>query len=102
MPPDEPLPPSLLFLKRLVTVLTLTMIVGVITILFLLVTRMPRPGLGLPPTIPQSLEMPAKTEAEAVTLGRDWVAVVTKDGRILIFGLDGKLWQEVKVTRPAT
>lgn len=62
---------------------------------------MPRPGLGLPPTLPAQLELPKGTEAAAVTLGKDWVAVVTKDDRILIFGSDGKLWQNIAVTRPA-
>ena len=38
--PEPELPPSLRFLKRLVTVLTITMILGVITVVGLLVTRL--------------------------------------------------------------
>jgi hypothetical protein len=34
----------------------------------------------------------------AVTFGQGWIAVVTEDDRILIFGADGTLRQELKVT----
>jgi Family of unknown function (DUF6476) len=98
---DEPeLPPSLRALKTLVTVLTLTMIVGVITIVALLVTRLPH--MAPTPALPPALTLPSGTEAAAVTMGAGWIAVVTKDDRILIFGSDGTLWQEIAVRRPAS
>ena len=96
---EQELPPSLRALKTLVTVLTLTMIVGVITIVALLVTRLPH--MVTTPTLPPALKLPAGTEAAAVTMGTGWIAVVTTDDHILIFGSDGKLWQEVDIKRPA-
>ena len=47
-PAPDGLPPSLRFLKFLVIVLTLTMIVGVITIVAIIVTRMPVAMQGMP------------------------------------------------------
>jgi len=95
-PQEQALPPSLRFLKWLVIVLMVTMIAGVITIVGLLVTRMP----DGPATIglPEGLEMPEGASPAAVTLGTGWIAVVTTDQRILIFGTDGKLRQEVSVS----
>jgi len=89
------LPPSLRFLKWLVIVLTLTMIIGVITVVALLVTRMPTAFSAPGPTVPDDFALPEGAKAEAVTFGQDWVAVVTTDERILIFGRDGQLRQEV-------
>jgi Flp pilus assembly protein protease CpaA len=76
------LPPSLRLLKWLVIVLTLTMIGGVITVVGLIVTRMPQAFTA------------------AVTFGTGWIAIVTTDDRILIFGKDGALKQEVNLTTP--
>ena len=94
--PEEPeLPPSLRLLKRLVTVLTLVMIGGVITITALFVIRLPQ--LASPPALPENLAMPPGARPAAVTLGRDFIAVVTEDDRILIFGKDGTLVQEIGI-----
>src|SRR4051812_18734565 len=74
---DFPEPPRLRRLRRLVTALTATLIVGVITIVALLVIRLstaPAP-LALPPEV----RLPAGESARAVTLGSDWLAVVTVD-----------------------
>jgi len=100
-PPDDDraLPPALQWLKWLVMILTLSLIGGVITVVWLLVTRLPMPSAH--PTAPASLEMPAGAVAAAVTMGSGWVAVVTTDNRILIFGADGKFWQDIAVTPPA-
>lgn len=93
------MPPSLRFLKWLVIVLMITMIAGVITIVALLVTRMPDAQAGF--ALPAGIALPAGTEAEAVTMGKGWIAVVTRDARILIFTPDGKLAQEIAVTTAA-
>jgi uncharacterized iron-regulated membrane protein len=94
--PEEPeLPPSLRLLKRLVTVLTLVMILAVITITGLFVTRLP--NLAAPPALPEALALPEGTTARAVTMGTGWIAVVTGDDRILIFGTDGTLRQEIRI-----
>ena len=94
-PDNEALPPSLRFLKWLVIVLTATMIVGVITVVGLLVTRMPNGAA--PVAMPDRLALPEGVRPAAVTMGRDFIAVVTDDDRILIFGRDGTLRQEVEV-----
>ncbi|WP_374641947.1 DUF6476 family protein [Tabrizicola sp.] len=93
--PDPALPPSLRLLKWLVIVLTLTMIGGVITVVALLVTRMPQ-ALGTPaPGLPEGFALPDGARAQAVTFGEGWIAVVTADDRLLVFGRDGRLRQEV-------
>jgi Family of unknown function (DUF6476) len=92
---DGQLPPGLRFLKGLVIVLMIVMIVGVITIVALLVTRMSPGALPLPDTI----TLPDGAKAQAVTAGDGWYGVVTTDNRILIFNrLTGTLMQEVAIT----
>lgn len=95
---EDALPPSLRFLKRLVTVLMLTMIAGVITVVVLLVTRLPQ--LGRAPVLPAQLVLPKGAQAAAVTMGQGWIAVVTTGDHILIYGSDGRLWQDVAVQHP--
>jgi hypothetical protein len=92
MSPDG-LPPGLRFLKALVIALAVTMILGVITIVALLVTR-----LNAPPPLPDRITLPEGVKAEAVTVGREWYGVVTTDDRILIFDrLTGALRQTVSI-----
>ena len=92
---EPELPPSLRFLKHLVTVLMITMIVGVITVVGLLVTRMPQ--VVAAPALPPSLTLPAGVQARAVTMGTGWIAVVTSDDHILVFANDGKLRQDIPI-----
>ncbi|GLS87939.1 hypothetical protein GCM10010873_29130 [Cypionkella aquatica] len=95
--PIEPgLPPSLRLLKGLVIVLMITMIVGVITVVALLVTRMPDMRARAP-ELPTSLQMPSGAVAQAVTMGTGWIGVVTTDQRILIFTPQGQLQQEIAI-----
>lgn len=92
--PELPEPANLRFLRRLVTVLTVVMIAGVVTVIGLLVIRLQAPAL---PDLPESIALPAGVTAEAVTFGRDWVAVVAGD-EILIFDAgDGALRQRIAV-----
>ncbi len=77
-------------------VLTLTLIGGVITIVTLIVTRLPD-AMTARPDWPDEVALPDGAVAQAVTRGGDWIGVVTTDGRILIFNADGTLRQEVKV-----
>ncbi|MBN8630324.1 MAG: hypothetical protein J0L76_05670 [Rhodobacterales bacterium] len=95
---DAALPPSLRLLKWLVILLTLSMIGGVITVVWLLVTRMPQAMGTTLPELPSGLVLPEGAKPEAVTFGQGWIAVVTGDERILIFGADGRLRQEVVMT----
>jgi Family of unknown function (DUF6476) len=96
-PAPDGLPPSLRFLKFLVIVLTLTMIVGVISIVAVIVTRMPSVVQGLP-RMPDSVVLPDGARATAFTQGPDWYAVVVDGAEILIFDrATGALSQRVKV-----
>lgn len=100
-PAPEGLPPSLRFLKGLVIVLTLTMIVGVITVVAVIVTRMPHSfasAPAVPPltaSLPEAITLPEGATAQAVTFGTGWVAVVTSDNRILIYSTAGELQQNI-------
>jgi hypothetical protein len=93
---SDGLPPGLRFLKGLVIVLAISMIAGVITIVALLVTRL---NGGGPLPLPETIALPDGAQAQAVTAGDDWYAVVTTDNRILIFDrLTGDLRQELAIT----
>ncbi|MBT8457614.1 MAG: hypothetical protein HKO95_07460 [Rhodobacteraceae bacterium] len=85
------------FLKGLVTVLTATMILGVLAIVVLLVIRLQAPA---PPALPASITLPDGATATAFTQGDGWFAVVTADDRILIFDrVGGTLLQTVDIAR---
>jgi hypothetical protein len=91
-------PPELRFLKVLVTALAGTMILGLITIIFLFVTRLPDAAAPRP-ALPEGIILPEGAEAEAVTMGRGWIAVVTKADEILILDAEtGDLRQRVAIT----
>jgi len=89
--------PSLRFLKWLVIILTLTMIVGFITVVVVLVTRMQQ-GFDGTPALPAAIALPNGSKPRAVTMGQGWIAVVTDEDRILIFNPDGSQRQEVILT----
>lgn len=84
-------------LQWLVIALTLTMIGGVITVVALIVTRMPQAFVPSAPDVPEGLTLPEGQSAAAVTFGNGWIAVVTTDDRILIFGRDGALRQDIRI-----
>ena len=95
MQPEEPA--NLKFLRRLVTVLTGTMIVGVVVIIGLLVMRINvKPATTL---MPASINLPDGVSASAYTVGTGWYAVVTTDNQILIFDQEsGNLRQTIQIT----
>lgn len=73
------------------------MIVGVITIVALIVTRMPGAMRNSLP-MPDQITLPDGTLAQAFTQGDAWYAVVTTDDRILIYSrYSGALMQDIKV-----
>ena len=74
------------------------MIAGVITVVGLLVTRMPQALSAQAPRLPEDLALPPGTTAEAVTFGKGWFAVVTTDQRLLIYGADGTLRQDIGIS----
>ena len=81
---DEPPPPEVRFLKLLVGTLALVMIGGMVTIVALLALRLPGP----PPALPDAIALPDGLSPEAVTMGRDFIAVVAGE-EILIFDRSG-------------
>ncbi|MFO1203184.1 MAG: DUF6476 family protein [Tabrizicola sp.] len=99
--PDAALPPSLRLLKWLVILLTLSMIGAVITVVWLLVTRMPSAFSATGPEVPAEVTLPKGITAEAVTFGKGWIAFVTSDDRILVYDRKGALVQDIAVKVPA-
>ena len=92
---DPPLPGHLKLLRNLVTLLTLVMIGGVITVIWAFVTRFPAPSS---PALPDQITLPDGTTATAFTVGTGWYAVVTGDDTILIFDQDsGELRQTIEI-----
>lgn len=95
-PMDEGQTVPLRFLKVLVTILTTTMIVGLIVIIGLLVMRF---SAETRVPLPDQIVLPAGTHALAVTRAPTWLGVVTDDDRFLIYDLSGqKLLQEIPIT----
>jgi hypothetical protein len=77
---------NLRFLRRLVTALTATMILGVLAIVILLVIRLQAP---VPPHVPDAILLPEGVRATAYTQGTGWIAIVTDADEILIYDPDG-------------
>jgi len=97
-PTETALPPSLRLLKGLVILLTLTMIGAVITVVALLVTRMPSAiSTATAVPLPAQITLPDGSKPTAFTQGGTWYAVVTSDDHILIFNTDGSLRQDIAV-----
>lgn len=79
------------------TGLTVTMILGFLTIVALIVMRFNEFGqtVGLPDTI----TLPEGETAATFTQGDDWFAIVTDDDEILIYGrASGLLRQRIQIT----
>lgn len=92
--PEEPA--NLKFLRRLVTVLTGTMIVGVVVIIGLIVMRITSEPARM--ALPDNITLPDGTKASAFTVGAGWYAVVTDTDEILIYDQSsGKLRQSIKI-----
>jgi len=95
-PVPDPLPGNLKFLRILVTILTATMILGVLTIVALLVMRL-NDSRGLP-ALPDQIALPDGAQVQAFTQGEGWFAVVTDLDQILIFDrASGALRQTVDI-----
>ncbi len=87
-----PEPGNLRFLRVLVTVLTITMIGGLIAIFSVIVIRFP--SAEPPLALPEAIVLPEGVVAEAVTVMRGRVLVVSGD-EILVFGDDGAVLQRI-------
>ena len=88
--------PHLAFLRRLVIVLSFTMIAGMVVLIALFVIRFQDSGID----VPKAITLPDGTRPVAFTQTRSWYAVVSADDQILIFNLKGELVQTVPVKVP--
>jgi hypothetical protein len=92
-------PGNIRFLRVMVTILTATMIGGLLTVIFLIVIRVPNviQSTDVAP-FPATISLPDGTEISAFTRGDDWFAVVTDDNQILILDADsGDLRQTIRI-----
>ena len=80
--------PELRFLKTLVTGLTVVMGLGIIALVALLWIRLGQPAL---PQLPDNIDLPDGTSAQAITFSADWIAVGTDQGEIMVFDRAGTL-----------
>lgn len=83
------MPPVVRFLKVLVTVLTATMILGLVTIVGLLVTRLP--GKAVIPVLPDTIRLPEGAAPVAVTFAGERIIVLTREDAVLVYRTDGTL-----------
>ena len=84
------------YLKALVTILTVTMILGFLTIVALFVMRFNQMGQA---ELPDEIILPDGATATAFTRGDGWFAVVTAENEILIYSkVTGNLRQRITVT----
>ena len=86
---------NLRYLKWLVTILTVTMIGGFLTIVALFVMRF---GEMNRVELPDEIVLPDGATATAFTRGEGWFAVVTADDEILIYSrVTGNLRQRIRI-----
>lgn len=92
--PDLIEPANLRFLRRLVTILTATMILGVIAIFVLLVIRLQTPTAAFPDVT----VLPLGAKIETMTRGPDFLLVVTSAGQVFVLNKDGsKIVKELDI-----
>ncbi len=81
------------------TVLTATMIAGMVIIIALMWTRFNAPRAVPGALTLEKIVLPSDEVASAVTQGEGWIAVVTKSQKILIYNAaTGDLTQTVPIT----
>ena len=87
------LPRNLRFLQRLVTLLTVSMIVGILTIAALLAFKLRSENINFP----QTLTLPDGTKPIAFTQTKDWYSIITDADQVLIFKNDGTLINSILI-----
>ena len=87
------LPQNLRFLQRLVTLLTVSMIVGILTIAALLAFKLRSENINFP----QTLTLPDGTKPIAFTQTKDWYSIISETNEILIYKNDGTLIKSITV-----
>ena len=90
---DFQLPRNLRFLQRLVTLLTVSMIAGILTIAALLAFKLHSENIKFP----QTLTLPDGTKPIAFTQTKDWYSIITEANEILIYKNDGTLIRSITV-----
>ena len=90
---DFQLPRNLRFLQRLVTLLTVSMIAGILTIAALLAFNLLSENINFP----LSLILPDGTKPIAFTQTKDWYSIITEANEILIYKNDGTLIRSITV-----
>ena len=89
---------GLKWLKILVSVLTVTMIVGFAVIVVLFVIRFKEFGARPAMQLPATIELPEGLGAISYTQGESWYLVVTDSQEILVFDRSsGELMQRMKL-----
>ncbi|WP_298560283.1 DUF6476 family protein [uncultured Aliiroseovarius sp.] len=85
------------YLKTIVTAMTVATILGMIVLITVVVLRFSQTAPEASPLpLPDQITLPEGVTAEAVTLGRDWIGIVSGD-EILIYGTDGQLQKRIKL-----
>jgi predicted PurR-regulated permease PerM len=84
-PEDFIEPKNLRFLRLLVTVLTITMICGIITLVFLIVIKMKDLNNNFSISLPKEIILPDDKVVKSFTKGTNWYAIVTESNEILIY-----------------
>ena len=95
LPPNAniQLPQNLRFLQRLVTLLTVSMILGILTIAALLAFKLRSENINFP----QTLTLPDGTKPIAFTQTKDWYSIISETNEILIYRNDGILIKSITV-----
>ena len=95
-------PAQLVFLRRLVTVLTITMIAGMVLITALFVIRFSsdRVPTATQMALPDAITLPDGTLVTAFTQAPNWYAVVTAGDEILIFDRATGELRQILVIKP--
>ena len=90
---DFQLPRNLRFLQRLVTLLTVSMIAGILTVAALLAFKLRSENINFP----QTLTLPDGTKPIAFTQTKDWYSIISETNEILIYKNDGTLIKSITV-----
>ncbi|SMR71120.1 hypothetical protein SAMN04488030_0742 [Aliiroseovarius halocynthiae] len=85
------------YLKTIVTAMTVATILGMIVLITVVVMKLNQTTPGFTPlALPDQITLPDGVSAEAVTMGRDWIGIVSGN-EILIYGVDGQLQKRIAI-----